>query len=69
MPLAGRGITCEICDKRIRLGTIQCKCGKAFCKEHVFPESHECKYDYKAEARQRLELENPVVTAAKVTSL
>ena len=57
---------CEVCDKRIRIGTIQCKCGKAFCKLHVFPESHDCQYDYKTEARVKLQQENPVVIPAKL---
>ena len=46
---------CEICKKSIRRVYIKCKCKRNLCKTHVFPQKHDCDFDYKREGRMLLE--------------
>ncbi len=46
---------CEICNKRIKLSVIQCKCKRNLCKNHVFPQDHDCEFDYKSEGKLLLQ--------------
>ncbi len=46
---------CEICHKKIRLSAIKCKCKRKLCKNHVFPQNHDCDFDYKSEGKLILE--------------
>ncbi|KAK4770649.1 hypothetical protein SAY87_031181 [Trapa incisa] len=58
---------CEICKKKVGLLGFICKCEKGwFCREHRYPESHGCTYDYKEEGREMITLKNPVVKGEKL---
>lgn len=59
---------CGQCNKRLNITNIyNCRCGLIFCAQHRYSESHDCKYDYKAEGRKLIEQQNPLVTASKLT--
>ena len=49
---------CYICNTKIPTIFIKimrlCKCEYYFCPKHIFPEYHNCTYDYKAEEREKL---------------
>lgn len=45
---------CEQCKKKLGIMEYKCKCGKLFCISHLQAETHNCSYDYKAEAQQVL---------------
>lgn len=49
---------CTVCRSKIGLMGFDCKCGNTYCCAHRFPDTHECKFDHKAEDRKRLALEN-----------
>mgnify|MGYP000008062876 FL=1 len=46
---------CEVCHKKVKLYAVQCKCKKKLCKNHVFPQNHDCDFDYKYEGKLILE--------------
>ena len=45
------------------------RCGGMFCAVHRYAESHACTFDYKAEGRQIIARNNPVVTAHKLPKI
>ncbi len=45
---------CAICDYKINHLDIVCKCGKTFCLSHMFPENHDCQFDYKTYERKKM---------------
>lgn len=59
---------CGQCNKRLNITNIyNCRCGRIFCSQHRYSETHDCKYDYKSEGRKLLEQQNPLVTATKLS--
>ncbi|KAK2523781.1 Zfand5, partial [Columba livia] len=57
---------CFMCRKKLGLTGIDCRCGNLFCGLHRYSDKHNCPYDYKAEAAEKIRKENPVVVAEKV---
>jgi hypothetical protein len=57
---------CWMCEKKVGLLGMQCRCGYFYCTEHRYAEMHACEYDYKSNERRKLKKENPVVTGAKL---
>jgi predicted nucleic acid binding AN1-type Zn finger protein len=64
-PLASARTRCEVCQKRVKLGTPVCKCNGVFCAAHVFYTEHTCAFDYKRQQRE-LRSENPLVIPEKL---
>jgi len=60
---------CFSCPKKVGPLGNQCKCGFTFCKSHRLPEDHDCTFDFKAAAAQRLAKENPLVVASKLEKI
>ncbi len=57
---------CSICQRKLKLSDLVCKCDKRFCRFHKFPEQHDCTFDYKNEQRKILEKNNPLIMPQKV---
>ena len=57
---------CVICQKKIKLGTVLCRCRLPLCKQHVWSENHACMYDYKGSERERLRKTNPPIIPQKI---
>ena len=60
---------CSNCNKRkLPLLPFTCECNDKLqlCTKCRMPEDHNCKYDFKSEARKKLEKENPRVIACKM---
>ncbi|NWS69096.1 ZFAN5 protein, partial [Crotophaga sulcirostris] len=57
---------CFTCRKKLGLLAFDCRCGNLFCAFHRYSDRHNCPYDYKAEAAEKIRRENPVVVAQKV---
>ena len=64
--LANERTRCQICQKRVRLGTPVCKCDGVFCATHVFYSAHACTFDYKRQQRELLRAENPRIVPDKL---
>ena len=48
---------------------ILCRCKKAFCHHHSFPEAHHCTFDYRTAAKKDLEASNPKIEGDKFDKL
>ncbi len=47
---------CKYCSKKLSLACgIECRCGNTYCSEHRFEDSHNCKFDFKANDKKILE--------------
>ncbi|XP_068430906.1 AN1-type zinc finger protein 5-like [Clinocottus analis] len=57
---------CFMCRKKVGLTGFGCRCGNLFCGIHRYSDKHNCPYDYKAEAADKIRKENPVVVADKI---
>ena len=47
----------EGCKKKIKLTDFPCKCEKYYCKNHKFPNIHNCNYDYKEIFKNKAKIE------------
>ncbi|KAL7054886.1 hypothetical protein AAHC03_024467 [Spirometra sp. Aus1] len=65
------GKRCLECNKKLTIVEqgIECACGGSFCSYHRYTDRHNCSFDYRAEAREKLEKANPTVKAEKVRKL
>jgi len=57
---------CPICEKRLKLTDIECKCKLVFCKNHRDPKSHNCSYDYKKAGQLDISKNNPKIAPVKI---
>lgn len=46
-----------------------CRCGNVFCGVHRYSDIHNCTFDYKADAAEKIRKENPVVVGEKVAKI
>lgn len=60
---------CGHCRKRLSLVYFTCRCGADLCAAHLAADQHLCTFDFKAAARERIRLENPVVEFEKVSAI
>ncbi|KAK1266265.1 Zinc finger A20 and AN1 domain-containing stress-associated protein 1 [Acorus gramineus] len=60
---------CGWCRRRVGLTGFRCRCGELFCGEHRYSDRHVCGFDYKAEAREAIARDNPVVRAPKIVKI
>nr|XP_033811019.1 AN1-type zinc finger protein 5-like [Geotrypetes seraphini]XP_033811020.1 AN1-type zinc finger protein 5-like [Geotrypetes seraphini]XP_033811021.1 AN1-type zinc finger protein 5-like [Geotrypetes seraphini] len=60
---------CFMCRKKVGLTGFDCRCGNLFCAVHRYSDKHECPYDYKTEAAEKIRKENPIIVAEKIQKL
>ena len=60
---------CGICNKILPLFIIKCKCNKLFCKNHRYPDEHNCSYNYKEEYKKELKEKNIVIKSNKIDKI
>ena len=60
---------CHVCNKRVGLTGIVCRCGGMYCGLHRYVDTHGCTFDYKATERERISKMNPVILAGKINKL
>ncbi|XP_030045695.1 AN1-type zinc finger protein 6 [Microcaecilia unicolor] len=60
---------CHMCRKSVGLTGFQCRCGHTFCCVHRYSDMHNCSYDYKADAAEKIRKENPMVAGEKVQKI
>lgn len=56
---------CSECKRKTPM-CVTCKCERTLCFECRYPEDHECTFDYRAEQKEKLVTENPVVKTEKL---
>ena len=57
---------CIVCNKKVKIYVIKCRCKKPLCHLHVASEHHQCTFDYREHGRQILEKQNPRIVPDKI---
>lgn len=60
---------CWECKAKVGLTAVTCRCDYTFCNKHRYAEEHNCRFNFKASAKRKLEDENPRVVPAKVARI
>nr|XP_014340288.1 PREDICTED: AN1-type zinc finger protein 6 isoform X2 [Latimeria chalumnae] len=60
---------CFMCKKKVGLTGFECRCGNLYCGMHRYSDVHNCSYDYKADAAEKIRKENPVVVGEKIQKI
>ncbi len=59
---------CGICNKKLPIFNIKCKCNKLYCSIHRYPSDHNCTYNFQEEGKRKLNdlLENQKIKVRKI---
>ncbi|CAN9499042.1 unnamed protein product [Ophioblennius macclurei] len=60
---------CFTCHKKVGLIGFDCRCGNIFCSRHRYSDLHNCTFDYKADAAEKIRKENPKVAGEKIKKI
>ncbi|XP_047436871.1 AN1-type zinc finger protein 6 isoform X3 [Mugil cephalus] len=60
---------CFTCRKKVGLTGFDCRCGNVFCCIHRYSDVHNCTFDYKADAAEKIRKENPVIVGEKIQKI
>ncbi|XP_017333852.1 AN1-type zinc finger protein 6 isoform X4 [Ictalurus punctatus] len=60
---------CFTCRKKVGLTGFDCRCGNVFCGVHRYSDVHNCTFDYKADAAEKIRRENPVIVGEKIAKI
>jgi hypothetical protein len=59
---------CAACRKKVGMLGFRCRCEGTFCSVHRYSDKHECGFDYKTAAREKIAKNNPTVVADKIAT-
>lgn len=58
---------CSKCNKKLKfISTFKCRCENFYCNKHRFYDQHDCAFDYKKHAINKLRETNPKIVAKKI---
>ncbi|KAK1629336.1 hypothetical protein QYE76_003651 [Lolium multiflorum] len=57
---------CATCRKKVGMLGFRCRCEGTFCSVHRYSDKHDCGFDYKTAAREKIAKNNPTVVADKI---
>ncbi|XP_072346709.1 AN1-type zinc finger protein 6-like [Scyliorhinus torazame] len=60
---------CFLCKKKVGLTGFECRCRHLYCSVHRYSDMHDCRFDYKADAAEKLRKENPMVVGEKLQKI
>ncbi|KAM7086892.1 AN1-type zinc finger protein 6-like [Molossus nigricans] len=60
---------CFMCRKKVGLTGFECRCENVYCGVHRYSDVHNCSYNYKADAAEKIRKENPVVVGEKIQKI
>ncbi len=60
---------CHICNKKLKLTSLICKCNNTYCNLHTPPEMHNCSFDYKKHGQDLLKKANPKILHEKIVKI
>ncbi|KAK2913358.1 hypothetical protein Q8A67_001757 [Cirrhinus molitorella] len=60
---------CFCCRKKVGLTGFDCRCGHLFCSIHRYSDVHNCSFDYKADAAEKIRKENPLIVGEKIKKI
>ncbi|XP_051191374.1 zinc finger A20 and AN1 domain-containing stress-associated protein 7-like [Lolium perenne] len=59
---------CATCRKKVGMLGFRCRCEGTFCSVHRYSDKHDCGFDYKTAAREKIAKNNPKVVADKIAT-
>ncbi len=62
-------IQCSICNKKLKITSIKCKCNNYFCKKHKDEKLHNCTFEYKKNNINLLEKNMPIIISEKINKI
>lgn len=65
----GKKKRCPICNIKLKLTDLPCKCNISFCSKHRLPEMHNCNYDFKTQGKNKLASQNILVINEKINKI
>ncbi|XP_023999681.2 AN1-type zinc finger protein 6 [Salvelinus sp. IW2-2015] len=68
-PKAAKKNRCFSCRKKVGLTGFDCRCGNVFCSMHRYSEVHNCTFNYKADAAEKIRKANPVCVGEKIQKI
>eukprot|EP00063_Salmo_salar_P008168 XP_013983003.1 PREDICTED: AN1-type zinc finger protein 6 isoform X1 [Salmo salar] len=68
-PKAARKNRCFSCRKKVGLTGFDCRCGNVFCSMHRYSDVHNCTFNYKADAAEKIRKANPVCVGEKIQKI
>lgn len=60
---------CALCNCKLKITDIECRCEFKYCMTHRMPENHECNVDYKEIAKKKIKKENPLIVNKKINKI
>lgn len=62
---------CYICNRKLPIFAIKCRCDQFFCSNHRYYTDHGCKYDYKRKYKEELkkQLDNSGIKKQKIDKI
>uniref|UniRef100_A0A8K9XST3 Zinc finger AN1-type containing 6 n=1 Tax=Oncorhynchus mykiss TaxID=8022 RepID=A0A8K9XST3_ONCMY len=68
-PKAAKKNRCFSCRKKVGLTGFDCRCGNVFCSMHRYSDVHNCTFNYKADAAEKIRKANPVCVGEKIQKI
>ncbi len=62
-------LSCGVCNKKLPIFVIKCKCNKNYCSIHRYSTEHNCEYDYQTEFKKELTKNNNKIKVMKVDKI
>ena len=62
-------LSCGVCNKKLPIFVIKCKCNKNYCSIHRYSSEHNCTYDYQTEFKKELTKNNKKIKVMKVDKI
>jgi len=60
---------CQLCNKKVGLTGLECRCGGLFCAVHRYSDKHDCSFDYRQLGAEQIRKSNPVVAPEKIRKI
>jgi hypothetical protein len=62
-------IRCAVCNRKISMTYIECRCGGKYCGRHRYANEHACAHNYKRDRDEKIRKENPIVKKQKLEKI
>ena len=66
-----KSMRCMVCNKKLGMMIFYCRCSTIdpYCITHMRPEEHNCRFDFKADAKDKLKSVLPKVEPVKLVKI
>lgn len=67
--MEARQVKCALCQKKVGIFGVECKCKLIFCSRHRLPEMHQCSFDFKSKGKDQLMKDLVKIQNNKITTI